>query len=140
MPRPDDPNFLRIGPPAHPGETEITPAMVDSVRKIIRDAGGVLTVWAVLHEDLYESKYGDGIFLYVRGIALNSTDAERLAALAEKSEFSGWYVNPHSPDESTNGSGFAAVLSWHRPHSSLNSKTPISRLGLPEDNLLRLHI
>ena len=29
---------------------------------------------------------------------------------------------------------------WHRPHSSLKSKTPISRLALSEDNLLRLHI
>ena len=29
---------------------------------------------------------------------------------------------------------------WHRPHGSLKSKTPISRLGLTEDNLLRLHI
>jgi transposase InsO family protein len=29
---------------------------------------------------------------------------------------------------------------WHRPHGSLKSKTPISRLGLSEDNLLRLHI
>ena len=29
---------------------------------------------------------------------------------------------------------------WHRPHSSLKSQTPISRLGLTEDNLLRLHI
>jgi transposase InsO family protein/transposase-like protein len=28
---------------------------------------------------------------------------------------------------------------WHRPHGSLNSKPPISRLGLSEDNLLRLH-
>ena len=28
---------------------------------------------------------------------------------------------------------------WHRPHHSLNSKPPISRLGLTEDNLLRLH-
>jgi transposase InsO family protein/transposase-like protein len=28
---------------------------------------------------------------------------------------------------------------WHRPHSSLHSKPPISRLGLSEDNLLRLH-
>src|SRR5260370_22723385 len=28
---------------------------------------------------------------------------------------------------------------WHRPHSSLKSKPPISRLGLTEDNLLRLH-
>ena len=29
---------------------------------------------------------------------------------------------------------------WHRPHSSLKSKPPISRLGLAEDNLSRLHI
>jgi transposase InsO family protein len=28
---------------------------------------------------------------------------------------------------------------WHQPHSSLKSQTPISRLGLAEDNLLRLH-
>jgi transposase InsO family protein len=28
---------------------------------------------------------------------------------------------------------------WHRPHSALKSNPPISRLGLPEDNLLRLH-
>ncbi|MEI9416126.1 IS481 family transposase, partial [Mesorhizobium sp. Cs1321R2N1] len=29
---------------------------------------------------------------------------------------------------------------WHRPHGSLKSKPPISRLGLTKDNLLRLHI
>lgn len=29
---------------------------------------------------------------------------------------------------------------WHRPHSSLKAKPPISRLGLTKDNLLRLHI
>ena len=28
---------------------------------------------------------------------------------------------------------------WHRPHGGINSQTPISRLRLPEDNLLRLH-
>ena len=28
---------------------------------------------------------------------------------------------------------------WHRPHGSLKSKPPISRLGLSENNLLRLH-
>jgi transposase InsO family protein len=28
---------------------------------------------------------------------------------------------------------------WHRPHGSLQSKTPISRLGLDVNNLLRLH-
>jgi len=29
---------------------------------------------------------------------------------------------------------------WHRPHSSLNHKPPISRAGLDVNNLLRLHI
>jgi transposase InsO family protein len=29
---------------------------------------------------------------------------------------------------------------WHRPHGGLKSHTPISRLGLDQDNLLRLHI
>jgi transposase InsO family protein len=28
---------------------------------------------------------------------------------------------------------------WHRPHGSLKSRTPINRLGLTKDNLLRLH-
>jgi transposase InsO family protein len=28
---------------------------------------------------------------------------------------------------------------WHRPHAGIDDKVPISRLGLTEDNLLRLH-
>ena len=28
---------------------------------------------------------------------------------------------------------------WHRPHGGIKYKTPISRLALDEDNLLRLH-
>jgi len=28
---------------------------------------------------------------------------------------------------------------WHRPHGSIGAKPPISRLGLTEDNVLRLH-
>lgn len=32
------------------------------------------------------------------------------------------------------------MYNWHRPHGSLNSKPPISRLGQPMDNLLRFHI
>jgi transposase InsO family protein len=35
---------------------------------------------------------------------------------------------------------FLFRYNWQRPHSSLNAKPPISRLGLSEDNLLRLHI
>jgi transposase InsO family protein len=29
---------------------------------------------------------------------------------------------------------------WHRPHGGIKSQTPISRIGLDQDNLLRLHI
>jgi transposase InsO family protein len=29
---------------------------------------------------------------------------------------------------------------WHRPHGGIKSQTPISRIGLERDNLLRLHI
>ena len=32
------------------------------------------------------------------------------------------------------------MYNWHRPHGSLKSKPPISRLDLSTDNLLRLHI
>ena len=32
------------------------------------------------------------------------------------------------------------MYNWHRPHGSLNSKPPTSRLGQPMDNLLRFHI
>ncbi|MEJ0092695.1 MAG: IS481 family transposase [Methylocella sp.] len=34
---------------------------------------------------------------------------------------------------------FLFRYNWRRPHSGLNAKPPISRLGLSEDNLLRLH-
>jgi len=29
---------------------------------------------------------------------------------------------------------------WHRPHCAIDDKTPISRLGLSENNVLRFHI
>ena len=32
------------------------------------------------------------------------------------------------------------AYNWHRPHGSLNGNPPITRLTLPVDNLLRLHI
>ena len=31
------------------------------------------------------------------------------------------------------------IYNWHRPHSAIGSKPPISRLGLKRNNLLRLH-
>jgi hypothetical protein len=77
----DKRNVLRIGLPEHTGGTEITPDMVESVRQRIKDAGGILTVWAVLNEDVYETSFGDGFYLHVSGIALVSADAERLVAL-----------------------------------------------------------
>jgi transposase InsO family protein len=35
--------------------------------------------------------------------------------------------------------GWTHRYNWHRPHGGIKSQTPISRLGLAEDNLLRLH-
>lgn len=32
------------------------------------------------------------------------------------------------------------LYNWHRPHAALKSKPPISRLGLDQNNLLKLHI
>ena len=91
----DKRNVLRIGPPEHPGETEITPAMVETVRQGIKDSGGILTVWAVLNEDVYETRFGDGFYLHVSGIALDSADAQRLADLAGSSELEKWHVRSY---------------------------------------------
>lgn len=92
---PDKRNVLHVGPPQRPGDTEITPAMVESVRERIRDAGSALEVWAVLHEDVYESQFGDGFYLHVRGLALNSADAHKLAALAVDSKWVKWHVRSY---------------------------------------------
>jgi transposase InsO family protein len=35
--------------------------------------------------------------------------------------------------------GWLHRYNWHRPHGGIKSQTPISRLALTEDNLLRLH-
>ena len=35
---------------------------------------------------------------------------------------------------------FLHRYNWHRPHMGLKARTPISRIGLTKDNLLRLHI
>jgi transposase InsO family protein len=47
---------------------------------------------------------------------------------------------PTSEHRATELPAWLHRYNWHRPHSSLKSQTPISRLGLTEDNLLRLHI
>jgi transposase InsO family protein len=45
-----------------------------------------------------------------------------------------------SRDRKTELSPWLHRYNWHRPHSGIGDKVPISRLGLAEDNLLRLHI
>jgi len=106
----DKRNVLRIGPPEHPGETEITPAMVETVRQRIKGAGGILTVWAVLNEDVYETQLGDGFYLHVHGLALNSADAERLAALGGgDSEWVKWHVRSYRLGLKDNAPVFTAL-------------------------------
>ena len=45
----------------------------------------------------------------------------------------------HSNDRAAELPIWLHRYNWHRPHGSLKAKTPIARLGLTEDNLLRLH-
>jgi hypothetical protein len=96
MPLDDERNILHIGQPARPGKPEITQAMVDSVRQRISNAGGTMTVWAVLHEDVYETRLGDGFYLHVQAVALNGDDARQLAALAGDSEWVKWHVKSYA--------------------------------------------
>lgn len=46
----------------------------------------------------------------------------------------------HSDDRAAELPHWLHRYNWHRPHGSLKAKAPISRLGLTEDNVLRLHI
>lgn len=55
-------------------------------------AGGALAVWGVLYEDRYETRFGDGFYLSLRGVALSESDARRLAALAPPGELTHWHV------------------------------------------------
>jgi transposase InsO family protein len=45
----------------------------------------------------------------------------------------------HSDDRAAELPDWLHRYNWHRPHAGLKAKTPISRLGLTEDNVLRLH-
>ena len=47
---------------------------------------------------------------------------------------------PSSNDRAAALPAWLHRYNWHRPHGGIKSQTPISRLGLTEDNLLRLHI
>lgn len=91
----DERNILSIGPPAKPDDAAITQAMADAVRERIEAAGGTLTVWAVLHEDVYETRLGDGFYLHVWAIALNGDAAHQFAALAGYSEWVKWHVKSY---------------------------------------------
>lgn len=54
-----------------------------------------------------------------------------------------WAYAHAYPDSKTRAEALPRWLhryNWHRPHSSLKSQTPISRLGLNGNNLLRVHI
>src|ERR1700722_14145986 len=45
-----------------------------------------------------------------------------------------------SEDRAAQLPGWLHRYNWHRPHASIGAKPPISRLGLTQDNVLRLHI
>jgi hypothetical protein len=64
--------------------TALCTKAVLSVRQRINEAGGVLTVWAVPNEDVYEKQFGDGFYIHARDLALNSTDAQSLAAICHR--------------------------------------------------------
>jgi transposase InsO family protein len=46
----------------------------------------------------------------------------------------------HSDDRTAELPIWLHRYNWHRPHGSLKAQTPVSRLGLTENNVLRLHI
>jgi hypothetical protein len=70
-------------------------AMLDAARARFADAGGTLVVWAVLREDLYETRTGDGRYLHLRGLALDAAAAERLAALPPAHALVRWHVRSY---------------------------------------------
>jgi hypothetical protein len=109
----DERNILHIGAPARPGDAEITPAMAEAVCQRIADAGGTLTVWAALREDVYETRLGDGFYLHVKAIALNGDDARQLAAVAGDSEWVKWHVKNYALGLKDNMPAFLAA----RPES-----------------------
>jgi hypothetical protein len=69
--------------------------MLDAACRRIAAADGALAVWGVLREDMYETRFGDGFYLHLRGLALNAADAERLAALPGQTELTRWHVRPY---------------------------------------------
>jgi hypothetical protein len=95
MPVNDERNVLKVGPDERATYDEITQAMVEAVRGRIEAAGGSLVVWAILNEDTYETRYGDGYYVHVQGLALNPLDAQCLADMAGDSEHEKWTVQDY---------------------------------------------
>lgn len=95
QPPADKRNTLRISRFAWFRSTGVSAAMVERARRRIADAGGTLAWWAVLREDIYETAFGDGLYLHLRAIALNPIDAERLAALPPEALGVRWHVKPY---------------------------------------------
>ena len=65
--------------------------------------------------------------------------AERFIQTALR-EWAYAHAYPHSDRRAAELPIWLHRYNWHRPHSAIKSKPPISRLALTEDNLLRLHI
>jgi hypothetical protein len=83
---------------------------LEVARDRIRRDGGRLIVWAVLQEDCYETMFGDGFYLHVRGIALNEEDAKRLANLAEHDSFFRWHIRAYEIGLKDTAPAFLASL------------------------------
>ena len=50
------------------------------------------------------------------------------------------YADENSNQRRARLPGWLHRYNWHRPHGGIGDKTPISRLGLTENNVLRFHI
>ena len=74
----------------------VATAKLEAACRRIVAADGALALWGVLREDLYETRFGDGFYLHLRGMALNAADAERLAALPDHSQMTRWSVRQYT--------------------------------------------
>jgi transposase InsO family protein len=50
------------------------------------------------------------------------------------------HADPNSNQRCARLPGWLHRYNWHRPHAGIDGRTPISRLGLTENNVLRFHI
>lgn len=71
-------------------------------------------MWAVLHEDVYELKFGDGFYLHLHSVALDGADAQRLTDLAGNSEWVKWHVRSYRLGLENDLPSF---LAWPNRHS-----------------------